>query len=113
MQIKEVPAASLRHPRMAIETIAGVELPEWDLVAEQMDRVEVAAGERLVTPGKSDPYVYFVTAGLVKVQLNPSPSDPAQGVTLFPMEEGDLFAAPTVLQLPGIQRAVQRGLHPR
>ena len=29
------------------------------------------------------------------------------------MEEGDLFAAPTVLQLPGIQRAVQRGLHPR
>ena len=81
MQIKEVPAASLRHPRMAIETIAGVELPEWDLVAEQMDRVEVAAGERLVTPGKSDPYVYFVTAGLVKVQLNPSPSDPAQGVT--------------------------------
>lgn len=113
MQIKEVPAASLRHPRMAIETIAGVELPEWDLVAEQMDRVEVAAGERLATPGKSDPYVYFVTAGLVKVQLNPSPSDPAQGVTLFPMEEGDLFAAPTVLQLPGIQRAVQRGLHPR
>ena len=113
MQIKEVPAASIRHPRMAMEAIAGVELPEWDLVAEHMDRMEVVAGERLMTPGKPDPYVYFVTAGLVKVQLNPVPSDPAQGVTLFLMEEGDLFAAPTALQLPGVQRAVQRGLHPR
>lgn len=113
MQIKDVPAAVVRHPRMAMEAIAGVELPEWDLVAEQMDRVEVAAGERLMTPGEPDPYVYFATTGLIKVQLNPMPKDPAQGVTLFLMEEGDLFAAPTALQLPGVQRAVQRGLHPR
>jgi len=113
MQIKDVPAAAVRHPRMAMEAIAGVELPEWDLVAEQMDRVELPTGERLMTPGEPDPYVYFATSGLIKVRLNPQPSDPSLGVTLFLMEEGDLFAAPTALQLPGVQRAVLRGLHPR
>lgn len=96
-----------------MESIVGVELPQWDLIAEQMSRVTVEPGERLTAPGQPDPYVYFATSGLLKVQLNLAHDDPSQFVTLFLMEEGDLFAAPTALRLPGVERAIERGLHPR
>lgn len=96
-----------------MEAIAGVELPEWDLVARQIVRVEADPGERLTAAGQPDPYVYFATSGLLKVQLNLRPDDREQSVTLFLMEEGDVFAAPTALCLPGVERAIERGLHPR
>ena len=68
MEVTKVPIPAMRHPRLAMEAIAGMDLPEWGQIAAQTERVALSSGETLAAPGDSDPYIYFLTAGLLTAE---------------------------------------------
>ncbi len=53
--------------RTVLEALAGGLLPDWPGIADAIQTVDLARGERLFRAGEVHPYVYVVTRGLVKM----------------------------------------------
>lgn len=101
---------ALRAARLLLEAYSGVELPEWDFFSQQVEIENLPSGTTLVDIGDTDPRVYFVQNGLLRVQ---APDASGRLSTVFFSEEGDVMASMASLGGRSLQRVADRRVHPR
>lgn len=95
--------------RVAIETYAGVPMPEWEAVAATVEVINVKSGQTLIQDGTPHPHAYLILRGIVK--LHDRLAD-GKVRTLAFREENEFVASISALRPPGIRRIYELGLDP-
>lgn len=112
MKVSDATSAhAMRGVRLLMEAYVGGELPHWDVFASQARIIRLEPGQTLFSAGEPHPYVYYIERGLMKAQMGVDGG--RRQATVFFSEEGEVMASMPSLAVPGIQRALSRGLHPR